>query len=198
MNALLVTEYDELYDVLDLAEKNEGILNDGESIPGLKERFCITDLNGANWAFRKIKALKEKMDESKDLAIAEQARIANWLASQNNKDENTIAFFESLLIGYFQAEREIDAKFKLSTPYGKITARKNDKWEYNEDELVQSLKNADLTDYIKITESPMKAEIKRAKTIFFVTELGTLTTKDGDVIDGVTVLEGETISVKVE
>ena len=197
MNPLLTTELEELYDKLDLtAEAEERSVEDVAVV--LKERFCIKDLNGANWAFRKIKAMQQKIDENEALASAEQMRIADWLKAQNNKDEDTISFFTALLTDYFQSERKIDPKFKLSTPYGEMTSRKSDKWEYDEEVLVKSLKDAELTEYIKITELPMKAEIKRNKAVFLITELGTLATRDGDVIDGVTVTNGETISVKVE
>ena len=198
MNALMTMELEELYDRIDEMEADAETAD--EAAGDSKEKFRINDLGAANWAFRKIKAMQQKISENKALAEAEQIRISNWLNSQTKKDENTIAFFESLLIDYFHSEREKDRRFKLSTPYGKVSAAKKTNWLWNDDSkiIIKSLKDAGLDDYIRVKEEPKKQDIKGAENVLFiVTDIGTLVTTDGEVINGVMIEKGESISVKV-
>lgn len=85
-------------------------------------RFEIQDLDTANWAFRKITAFKKRIQEKEALAKAENERINNWLESATKSDKNSITKFEQMLIAYYQKNREQDGKFKLTTPYGKLTS----------------------------------------------------------------------------
>jgi len=199
MNALQLYELDNMEATFD---ENESALPsdiDEEKVAQeLRERFRIKDLGAANWAFRKIKAMQEKRAENNALAEQEKARIDTWLEGQNRDSDKRIAFFESLILDYFLEERAKDERFKLSTPYGKVSTRKGDKWEYDEAALVESLKDAELHEFIKVVESPEKAAIKKAKDIFSVTEDGQLVTAQGEIIEGVTVVKSETITVKAE
>jgi len=188
MNALQISELEEL----DLNPSDQE-----HHITALKERFNIRGLGCANWAFRKIAALRSKILENKSLADAEVLRIQEWLSVQTRYDEAAIALFEGLLVNYFQQERGKDSKFKLSTPYGKIQTHKGKKWHYEDDTLVKSLKSAGLTEYIRISESPAKDMIKRDKEAFTVVN-GKLATTDGEIIDGAFISDTETISVKTE
>jgi hypothetical protein len=186
MNTLVNHELDELYGLTDFNGESE--------VP--KEPFAIKSLDTANWAFRKLTALQTAAAENAALAEAEHARINAWLESQTGKTKRQMEFFEALLTEYFIIEREKDSHFKLSTPYGRITTRKGDKWTYDEAALVQSLKNAGLDDFIKMTELPDKSAIKSDKSIFVVTDTGQLATVTGAIIGGVSVVKGETITVK--
>lgn len=197
MNELTKLELIDMEDALYAAGDLHASDDDSESVTAaLKERFRIKDLGTANWAFRKIKALQDKKADTDFLAQQELTRITAWKEKQNMDIERNIAFFESLIIDYFMEERAQDDRFKLSTPYGKVSSRKSDKWEYNEATLVESLKDAGLLKYIKVVESPEKAEIKRDRAIFTVTEDGQLITAEGLIIEGILVTKGETITVK--
>ena len=193
MNALLAEH--EITDIEDLIEQINDSSNPEET---LSEPFKIKDICAANWAFRKLAALKAKNIEVYMLADEERKRISNWEASQTAINDSTIAFFESLLLDYFHRERNEDERFKLDTPYGKISTRKTDKWHYDDEKLVASLKAAGYEDYVRVTETPDKAAIKKAKDLFGISDIGTLISGDGDVIDGVRVEKIENVLITVK
>jgi len=148
--------------------------------------FSIENLESANWALRKIAALQKQKTENDELAQKEIDRIKLWQTAEDKKTQQSIEFFESLLTGYFIREREQDPKFKISTPYGKVTAKKQQpKWEYNDQKAIESLKAAELTELIRIKEELDKVALKK---ILVVTNTNVIT-KDGEVIEGITVTE---------
>ena len=187
MNALLQDELNELQDELGelkwLQEENRG--------------FKVKDLEDANWCFRKMRAIKEAVEENKALIEAEKQRLEMWLTSENKKLEDDSVFFESVVQRYFLEEREKNPKFKLSTPYGKVSARKNEKWEYDDETTIKSLKGAGLNELIRIKEELDKTSLKSAKKEgkLTATEDGRLITPDGEVIDGVKISKVENISI---
>ena len=153
MNALLQNELDELHEGFD-------------ELGGLEERkrgFEIKDLGSANWCFRKLKATKEKMEENKALIETEKQRLEMWLTLENKKLKEDLTFFESVIKQYFLCEREKNSKFKLSTPYGKISTRKSEKWEYDDKQAIESLKEVGMKELIRIKEELDKTSMKSAK-----------------------------------
>lgn len=160
----------------DLAEQREG--------------FKIEDLNGANWAFRKLRAITAKEAEIKALAEEERNRINTWEETELKQYEADKQYFEYLLSEYYKKEKVVDKKFKLSTPYGKVTARKTKKWTYDEEIVKNYIKSNDLP-FIRVKEEIDKSGLKK------VFKDG-INTETGEVIPGITIEEVETISVKVE
>ena len=180
MNALELFEFEEIENV----EKEE------------RERFKIKDLDAANWAFRKLAALEKKQLEYEDLAKKEKERIELWLQGETEKTNQSKRFFESLLEEYFYENKQIDPKFKISTPYGKVSSRKQQsQWEYDNEIVISSLKNAGLDSLIRIKEEPSKSEIKKALHV----ANGQVVTPDGEIIEGIKVTERpDAIVIKVE
>lgn len=88
------------------------------------ERFVVDDLEKANWTFRKLRSFKKRVAEKEKLAKSEIERINAWLEDETKSDNESIAYFEQLLIDYYQMQKEHDEKFKLTTPYGKLSSRK--------------------------------------------------------------------------
>ena len=88
-----------------------------------KEEFKVRDLQGATWCFKKLRALENKIEEITKVAAVEIDGITKWLEGELKTLENDKEYFEGLLNAYYVEERAKNKKFKLSTPYGKITAR---------------------------------------------------------------------------
>ena len=44
----------------------------------LREEFKVTDLQGATWVLRKLRALNEKIDEINTVAVEEISRVNEW------------------------------------------------------------------------------------------------------------------------
>lgn len=162
-----------------------------------QQNFIVDSLEKANWALRKLSTYNKVQAEKIALADAEKKRIQTWLDKELSKDKMTIAFFEGVLMQYYANQKAVDDKFKLSTPYGKVTSRKQaDVWEYEDTKLVEELKKAGLSNCIKIVvaEKIIVDDMKKALT---VTKTGQVVTSDGVVVEGIKVVEREP-KIKVE
>ncbi|MHC1683722.1 MAG: host-nuclease inhibitor Gam family protein [Clostridiaceae bacterium] len=156
-----------------------------------REGFKVENLEGATWVFRKIRAIQEKQSELAIIAQQEKVRIDKWLEQENKSYENDKEYVEGLLTEYFLSQRRLDNKFKLSTPYGKVTSRKVSKWIYKDEiELIKYLKNS-TPELVRVKEELNKAEIKKV----FKNGLNEAT---GEILPHVDIVEEETISIKVE
>ncbi|RXI50666.1 hypothetical protein DP130_01480 [Clostridium tetani] len=156
------------------------------------EGFKITNIDEANWAFRKIRALQEEVKETNLLADKEKERIENWREKEIKTSMDNIEYFQGILTEYYMKLRSENPKAKLNTPYGKVTSRKSKKWNYqNEEEILKYLKENEYSDLIKVKEDINKAELKK----MFKDGVNKET---GEVLPGLEIKEEESISVKVE
>jgi actin-related protein len=155
------------------------------------EGFKVTDLSSATWCFRKLRAIATKKAEIEETAAKEIEHIEKWKEEQLKQYESDTEFFEGAISAYFVEERAKDSKFKLSTPYGKVTSRKAKKWLYeDEEELKAYIKENDI-DAIRIKEEIDKTNLKK------ICKDG-VNQDTGELLPGVRIEETETISVKAE
>ncbi len=157
-------------------------------------RFTIQDLDSANWAFRKLAAIERKRKEIQELADREIERIKDWQNQEEESLNNSKEFFEGLLTEYFVRQRELDPKFKLSTPYGRVSSRKQQpKWIYDNDKVVEWLKEND-KELIRVKYEPDKREIKKKYEVVG----NTVVTEDGEIVEGITIENRpDSINIKV-
>ncbi len=181
MNELLEMELIEAKETTEVAEMSG-------------ERFAIKDLDSANWAFRKLAAIERKRKEIQELADREIERIKNWQQQEEEGLNNSKEFFEGLLTEYFVRQRELDPKFKLSTPYGRVSSRKQQpKWIYDNDKVVEWLKEND-KELIRVKYEPDKREIKKKYEVVG----NTVVTEDGEIVEGITIENRpDSINIKV-
>ena len=156
-----------------------------------KEGFKIESLEGATWAFRKLRAIANKKAEIEAVASEEIARVEAWKKSEVEKYESDTEYFESLISAYFVEERSKDKKFKLSTPYGKVSTRKASKWIYEDEEALKQYVKDNEIDAIRIKEEIDKTNLKK------ICKDG-VNHETGELLPGVTIEDTETITVKVE
>ena len=155
-----------------------------------KEGFKIDSLESATWAFRKLRAIEEKETDIKALAEKEIEVIANWRDKELDQYSKDKEYFNYLLQEYYREERSKDKNFKLSTPYGKVTARKSKKWVYEDEEsLFVYLKQSEPS-CLRVKEEINKTEVKK---IF----KDGVNSETGEILPFVRIEEEETISVKV-
>ena len=162
--------------------------NDLEEV---REAFAINDLQGATWAFRKLRAIEEKQRELTSIAIEEKNRIDEWLSKESKSLDDDKAYFEGLLSAYYIEERAKDKKFKLSTPYGKVTSRKTEKYIYEDEQAIMDYCNMNELDVIRVKEELDKSAFKKICK-------GGVNQETGEVVPGVRVETVESISVKAE
>lgn len=163
-----------------------------------KERFEVTDDSSANWALRKIAQHKKKMEENNLLAEEEIHKIESWNKQVNDEAQQSINYFQSLLADYAESKRKENPKFKtLKLPSGRIRFKKQQpKWHYKDDDVVQALKDAGMTEYIKVKEMPSKSDIKKA---LVVSDGKVINPDTGEIVSGIEVEErGEKIEVVTE
>lgn len=174
---------------------NEMVVNELQELQQEHQGFKVTDLESANWCLRKLQALKEQEIEFTELARKETERIKNWHNTEMLKLEQQSAFFNGLLTEYALQEKQNNPKFRISTPYGKVSFRKQQpKWNYEEEALLNSLKSSNLNNLIRIKEEVNKAELKKIATVWQNKVI-----IDGEFIEGIEVIEQpEVIKINVE
>lgn len=156
-----------------------------------REGFKIDSLEGATWGFRKLRAINEKENELKAIAEGEIQKIQIWLESELKATQNDREYFEGILTEYYQEEKQKDSKFKLSTPYGKVSSRKTDKYIYEDEEEIKDYCNMNNLDCIRVKEELDKTAFKKLCK-------GGVNQETGEVVPGVRVEKVESISVKVD
>lgn len=77
-----------------------------------KPRFIIDDLGKANWALKKIAALRTDLNKVNDLANAEIEKIKGWQTKEKTRINSEIMSFETRLRPF--AEAEVAGKKKKS------------------------------------------------------------------------------------
>lgn len=164
----------------DLLEMNE-----------VKEEFKVTDLKSATWAFRKLRAIEAKVAGINETATEQMLDIKNWAYNEIKAYEHEKEYFEGLLSAYYIEERVKDKKFKLSTPYGKVTSRKTTKYIYEDEQAVMDYCNLNEIDAIRVKEELDKTAFKK------LCKDG-VNQATGEIVPGVRVETVENISIKAE
>ncbi|MFZ5965656.1 MAG: host-nuclease inhibitor Gam family protein [Bacillota bacterium] len=161
----------------------------------VKEKFTVKDLHEADWCLRKIRTANKKREEIEELARLEIDRINAWKEKELHQLDEGKAFFEGLLVEYLISRRKVDPKFKISTPYGKVSTRKQpSKWEYDEETILQYLKQSGNNQFIRIKEEVDKENLKKSVEVVN----GRAVTENGEIIEGIIIREQvEKIEIKV-
>ncbi|HEC2213243.1 TPA: host-nuclease inhibitor Gam family protein [Staphylococcus delphini] len=151
------------------------------------ESFQVNNLETANWAFKKLEALKAKETEINEVAEKELNRIKQWQTQELKSIESDKEYFEYLVTDYYKREKEKDDKFKLSTPYGKVTSRAGSKvleiqGGVNEQDVIEQLEQKGFTEFVKVTKKLNQGDIKKN---FNIADDGTLIDMNGEVLEGI-------------
>jgi phage host-nuclease inhibitor protein Gam len=151
----------------------------------------ITNLEEATETMRKLRWIKEKRNEYQGIAENELKRITEWLNKETKQLQGIEAYYEFLLTDYYQQEKAKNPKFKLTTPSGKVSSRTTKKYTWDDEKVMEYLETNDLIELVRVKKEIDKAEIKRRFD-------GNVNPVTGEVVDGITIEEHTSISVKVE
>lgn len=165
MNALWQEEIEELEQVLGISIESQAdaeIQADHGAEAPASERFRISDLGTLNWALRKLAALDRRETEITELAKAELERIENWRKKRLDAVQRSREYLMFLIEEYARKQREENPKWKVSTPYGRVSFRRMaPKWHWKDDlSLVEWLERSGHTDMIRIKKEPEKTMVK--------------------------------------
>lgn len=162
----------------------------------VKEAFKVKDLKGAMWCMDKIAEYERNIEEKARIAKEEiallQAKIEKnkeWIRQETEEFESSKAFFEGLLIEYYREEKAKNKKFKLSTPYGKVSSKVTNKWYYKEDILNEYLKENN-PELLKVSVNINKTELKK-KYPQGINE------ETGEILPGIDIQEEESFTIKI-
>lgn len=162
--------------------------------PEKPARFVVDNETKADWAIRKLVAIRERIAANGAQADLILRQTDAWLREVNEAERKHEAFFQSLLAEFHLAAlREDDRRKTIKLPAGTLSARKSPptlsleadrfiEWLDGRPELV-----AAMPDLVRVKREPDKVEIKR---VFTARDDGSLVTPDGEVVEGATLLEG--------
>ena len=156
-----------------------------------KKPFQITNIDSCNWAFRKLAVVQLKEDDIRMTAENEINRITQWKNKELEKLQSEKEFFEGLLQEYFLKEKATDPKFKINTPYGKVSSRKQQpEYKYDVDKFIEWAEKNEHVDLIRIKKEVDKTATKKA----FAINGNQLVDEDtGEIVEGATVASREDI-----
>lgn len=160
-----------------------------------KQPFRVTDLRSLNWAMKKYKEQHDEIEEYKSFYNEEKAKLDAWFQKVVKAPQDSMEYFESLIVDYARREREENDKKSLSTPIGKVTSRKSAA-------TIQQGDKAALEEYAienKIEEAlKVTLDWTALKKMLAITDDGkVVNTETGEIVEGAKV-KPETVSYKVE
>ena len=156
----------------------------------LEEGLEVTDNEIATSIMKRLKYVNMLKDENTAIAEKEIQKIRAWQDDVNSALDQKVKYYEEVIIEFFKKQQELNPKYKLDTPYGKVTKRKSKKWSYDDEAIIEFLEENMYIDMINIEKSIKKNDIKKAFP-------EGIDTSSGQVIDGITITEEVNYNIKL-
>ncbi len=157
----------------------------------MQEKFKVTNDRQAEWVIEKanedlteISRFKESLEEK----LGEIREKLNKLHEEENKvkewrDSYLAEYFETIP-DEFKKKTKTMEKYRL--PSGEIIKKyPNPEFKRNNEKLLDWIKVNKMNDYVEIKESPKWGELKKITKVIN----GQVVTEDGEIIEGVEVVE---------
>lgn len=158
-----------------------------DSVTG-KPKFIIDNLGKANWALKKIAALRYDLDKVNNLANAEIEKIKEWQTKEKTRINSEIMSFETRLRPFAEAAVADKKKKSVNCPNGVFGFRdKAASFEVvNEAKLLDDLKK-ECPEYIRVKQEVAWSELKQSLQLIVDEETGaqTIITAAGQLIENV-------------
>lgn len=156
-----------------------------------QSEFKIDTDQKAEWA---LNIIREEQAEAQRLINVCNSQILYYqseLKKVQDKLENKTGNLKAMLFEYFQTvpRKATKTQETYTLPSGKLKL-KYPQPEYKRDDatLIKWLKDRDMTDYIKVSESPKWGELKKTVQV-----AGDKACIDGEIIDGIQVVERQPV-----
>ena len=156
----------------------------------IDEGLEVTDNEIATSIMKRLKYVNMLKEENTAIADKEIQKIKLWQDEANSELDKKIKYYEEVLLEFFKQQQELNPKYKLDTPYGKVTKRKSKKWSYDEEAIIEFLEENMYIDMINIEKSIKKNDIKKA----FPEGIDKST---GLVIDGISIVDEVNYNIKL-
>ena len=174
--------------------------NEQEVEEAKKEYFEVTDEKSADWVLQKINENNRQKAEVHYRAEAKRDElrqkwldpIDEWEAKENKKIDDSNGYLTMLLDNYMQKDLSKNPKFKLSSPFGKLSTRKYHKFAWPKD-TGNLIKQYQGTDAVTTKYALNKTNLKKR----LVANGNQVIDKEtGEVLAGVSYQEGKEITIK--
>lgn len=156
----------------------------------IDEGLEVTDNEIATSIMKRLKYVNMLKEENTVIAEKEIQKIKLWQDEANSELDKKIKYYEEVLLEFFKQQQELNPKYKLDTPYGKVTKRKSKKWSYDQESIIEFLEENMYIDMINIEKSIKKNDIKKA----FPEGIDKST---GQVIDGISIVDEVNYNIKL-
>lgn len=157
-----------------------------------KEAFKVDTEEKADWALRKYREIKAQITKVQKRADNERKVINDWESKEVGSLQDKADYFTMLLNEYADDNRDKDGKFKFSSPYGRIYTRKNRKWSYDVDKLVDEYKQTEVVVNVpKLDKNELKKRIEWV-------DGKPIDKETGAIVDGVGLTDENKVYIKTE
>lgn len=154
------------------------------------EGFVVDTDQKADWAIRKLAAVRKKQTENEAIFNAEVTRITEWLSTVNTALQRDALYFEAVLRPYALTQRT-EGRKSITLPHGTIkTTAGLPKIEFKDESAFIEWAKANDPTLLKV-----KTDIDKTAVKALITEEGVVISTQGEIIAGVEVIPAET-SVK--
>jgi len=151
------------------------------------ESFKVDDDQKADWAMRKLAAIRRKQSENKAIADREIQRATEWLQKVNTALENDAGYFEAILTPYALLQRS-EGRKSLVLPHGTVkTVAGRAKVEIQDAEEFLAWAEKNQPNLIRVKKEPDRSALNE-----LITEENHVISTEGEIIPAVKVIPSET------
>lgn len=141
----------------------------------------------------KIKTLEADKKRRKDFRDMQVAKYDLFLQGKIEAADKEIEYRKQRIAYFLEEKRKEDPNYKLSTMEGSAYFRTTKSWKYDEEKVLQSLKDTGHEELIKIKETIDKAAIKKKLSMSGKHAV----TQDGEVIEGIEIEEKTDLTLRL-
>lgn len=141
----------------------------------------------------KIKTLEADKQRRKDFRDMQVAKYDLFLQGKIEAADKEIDYRKQRIAYFLEEKRKEDPDYKLSTMEGSAYFRTTKSWKYDEEKVLQSLKDTGHEELIKIKETIDKSAIKKKLSMSGKHAV----TQDGEVIEGIEIEEKTDLTLRL-
>lgn len=154
------------------------------------EGFVVDTDQKADWAIRKLAAVRKKQTENEAIYNAEVLRITEWLSTVNTALQRDALYFEAVLRPYALTQRS-EGRKSITLPHGTLkTTAGQPRIEFNDESKFIEWASKNEPTLLRV-----KTEVDKTALKALITEEGVVISTQGEIVPEVKVVPAET-SVK--
>lgn len=157
---------------------------------GEAKQGFVTDEGKAGWAFREMAKIARDNQKTRDQADMAIKQIEDWRDAKVGKNDSFYSYLEHELLAFSENQRQKDPKYRLDTPFGKVTVRttKTPKAKISDATQVLNFVKANWNPHVQdeVIKRTEKVNITDLKPFINIAK-GKAIDDNGEIIPGVTI-----------